>query len=175
MRFIGGKTNLLNDIMEVVSAIPSCQSVIDVFSGSGAVSARLKDEGFSVIGNDLMYFSYVLNRGTLGAKERPTFKTLGIDDPISFLNNLRIEDTNIKLEDCFIFCNYTPNENCSRMYFQKDNAIKIDIIRLTIEQWKKNNRINEDEYFYLLAALIAAVPFVSNITGVYAAYLKHWG
>ena len=34
--------------------------------------------------------------------------------------------------------------------------------------------IDEDEYFYLLARLISAVPYVSNIAGVYGAYLKHW-
>ena len=60
------------------------------------------------------------------------------------------------------------------MYFQNDNAIKIDIIRITIENWHMEHLINDDEYYYLLAALIAAVPYVSNITGVYGAYLKHW-
>lgn len=35
-------------------------------------------------------------------------------------------------------------------------------------------KITESEYYYLLACLISAVPYVANITGVYAAYLKHW-
>ena len=60
------------------------------------------------------------------------------------------------------------------MYFQPENAIKIDIIRLTIERWYNDGLVDEDEYYYLLACLISAVPFVSNIAGVYAAYLKHW-
>lgn len=45
---------------------------------------------------------------------------------------------------------------------------------MTIEKWKNNSLISENEYFYLLSALINAVPFVANITGVYAAYLKYW-
>ena len=45
---------------------------------------------------------------------------------------------------------------------------------MTIEKWYRSHQINENEYFYLLSALIKAVPFVSNITGVYAAYLKFW-
>ena len=60
------------------------------------------------------------------------------------------------------------------MYFQNQNALKIDLIRLTIEEWKKEGLLTEEEYFYLLAALIEAVPYVSNIAGVYGAYLKHW-
>ena len=60
------------------------------------------------------------------------------------------------------------------MYFRPENALKIDIIRMTIEKWKNNSLISENEYFYLLSALINAVPFVANITGVYAAYLKYW-
>ena len=70
--------------------------------------------------------------------------------------------------------NYSPVGDCNRMYFQPENAMKIDIIRLTIEKWYKSDLITEDEYFYLLASLINAVPFVANITGVYAAYLKFW-
>jgi len=34
--------------------------------------------------------------------------------------------------------------------------------------------IDEVEYYYLLASLIKGVPFVSNITGTYGAYLKEW-
>ena len=34
--------------------------------------------------------------------------------------------------------------------------------------------LNENEYYYLLAGLIEGVPFVSNITGTYGAYLKRW-
>lgn len=32
----------------------------------------------------------------------------------------------------------------------------------------------ELEYFYLLASLIEGIPYVSNITGTYGAYLKQW-
>lgn len=78
------------------------------------------------------------------------------------------------MDQCFIYNNYSPVGQCERMYFQPENALKIDIIRLTIEKWYTEELITENEYFYLLSSLINAVPFVSNITGVYAAYLKFW-
>ena len=34
--------------------------------------------------------------------------------------------------------------------------------------------LSDNEYYYLLAGLIEAVPYISNIAGTYGAYLKHW-
>ncbi len=175
MRFIGGKNLLLNDINNAIKQISSnAKSVIDIFSGSGVVSENLKSQGYDVFCNDQMYFAYVLVRGTVCLTKRPSFKNLGIKNPISYLNTMDTEKPLFEEEKLFIYNNYSPNGNCERKYFSMKNAKKIDIIRLTIEQWKEENRLTEDEYFYLLACLIAAVPYVSNIAGVYAAYLKDW-
>lgn len=175
MRYIGGKSNLLNDIYNVITqSTVNVNTIIDIFSGSGVVSSFLKENNYNVVGNDIMYFSYVLSRGTTALNQVPTFTNLGIADPIAYLNNLDIANTNINLDDCFIYQNYSPHGDITRMYFQNNNAIKIDIIRITIEEWFTHHLINDDEYYYLLAALISAVPYVSNITGVYGAYLKHW-
>ena len=157
MRYIGGKSLLLDNINGVISSeINGISSVIDLFAGSGAVSHYFKSNGLKTISNDFLYFSYVLG------------------NPIEYLNCLTLTDTEFKIEDCFIYNHYSPVGDCRRMYFRPENALKIDIIRMTIEKWKNNSLISENEYFYLLSALINAVPFVANITGVYAAYLKYW-
>lgn len=175
MRFIGGKSLLLDDIIEVIHKnTKDVKRVIDIFSGSGVVAKRCKAEGYEIIANDLLYFSYCMNRGTLNLNAKPDFAGLELQDPIAYLNGLTLEKTNIRLEECFIYRNYSPNEKCSRMYFQNENALKIDLIRITVERWRLEHKITEDEYFYLLASLIAAVPYVSNIAGVYGAYLKKW-
>lgn len=175
MRYIGGKSLMLSHINEVINnKTENVQSVLDIFSGSGVVATNFKRCNYEVITNDLLYFSYVLNRGTICLNEEPKFEQLGIENPLDYLNKLSIKETEFVLDDCFVYKNFSPNETCSRMYFQNHNAIKIDIIRLTIEKWKNEQKICEDEYFYLLACLINAVPCVSNITGVYGAYLKHW-
>ncbi len=167
MRYIGGKSGLIDNIHSAVSAT-ELSSVIDIFSGSSVVSASFKAANYDVIGNDLMYFAYVLGRGLISLKEKPKFSKLAklkIKDPIKFLNHLELKNTDFSQDDCFIYQNYSPNEKSSRMYFQSENAIKIDIIRLTIESWRNSSAINDDEYFYLLAVLISAVPYVSNIAG----------
>lgn len=149
------------------------KTVMDLFSGSGVVANAFKQAGFSVIANDNLYFAFALLRGSLVLKRPPEFKGLrakGITNPLDWLT---AQDGAIP-DRKFIFENYSPNANCQRMYFQNENALKIDFIRTTIENWHEQALITEDEYFYLLAALINAVPYVSNIAGIYAAYLKHW-
>lgn len=173
MRYIGGKTELLGNIRQAIGRRPVL-SFIDIFAGSGVVSNYMAKSGIKVISNDALYFSYVLNRGLITMSKRPAYKNLHIKDPIRFLNNLKIEDSHIALDRCFIWKNYSPHNGCSRMYFQEKNALHIDIIRITIERWFQNGLINTSEYYYLLSRLISAVPFVSNIAGVYGAYLKHW-
>ena len=173
MRFIGGKTLIIPYILELIKEKTiDVKSISDVFAGSGVVSREFKNLGYDVISNDLMYFSYVLLRGTVGINSKLEFKNLGISDPIAYLNNLNLENINLDLENCFIYQNYSPKGG--RMYFTEENALKIDLVRTQIENWYNASSINEDEYFYLIACIIEAVPFISNITGVYGAYLKHW-
>lgn len=176
MRYIGGKSLLLDNIYGSIQQFTdgTVQYFTDLFSGSGAVSAYMKSQGFCVTSNDKLYFSYVIVRGTVGLNKVPEFKKLKIDDPILYLNQIDVAKLNLDDDRNFIYQNYSPNLNCNRMYFQNKNALKIDAIRQEIEYWKQEKRINDDEYYYLLAALLLAVPFVANITGTFGAYLKYW-
>lgn len=178
MRYIGGKSLLLDKIYKVITDnTQDVCSVLDLFSGSGVVSAFLKEKGYNVVANDFIYFAYVLSRGTLNLNSEPTFEGLkakGITDVLAYLNNLSLEQSGYALQDCFVYNTFSPTEVCQRMYLQNHNAIKIDLIRQRIEEWKDAHTITDDEYYYLLASLISAVPYVSNIAGVYGAYLKHW-
>ncbi len=177
MRYIGGKTLLLDKISNAINEnCSSIHSIMDIFAGSGVVSSYLVQNGFQIISNDILYFSYVIQRCIIGISKIPSFdklKEIGIFAPLDYLNSLTINKTDFDIQKCFIYQNYSLGGS-SRMYFREDNALKIDIIRLTIEQWHLDGYINDDEYFYLLASLIYAVPYVANITGVYAAYLKFW-
>ena len=179
MRYIGGKSLLLNNIQSVIDTYTDnrIDTITDLFSGSGVVGANMKHNGYGVVSNDFLYFSFAISRGTTGINTQPAFNALkeqGILNPIEYLNTLKIEDTDFNIDKCFIYQNYSPNASCERMYFQNANALKIDIIRLQIEQWKNDNLLMDDEYYYLLASLLLAVPYVANITGTFGAYLKYW-
>lgn len=170
MRYIGGKSLLTGYIIDVVKdkAIGAA-SVTDIFAGTGVVGVLLKQNNYAVVANDLLYFSYVLNKGQLEMSTYPSKRILEI---IDYLNNMSIDTSSIDISRAFIYQNYSPHDRCQRMYFRNENALKIDIVRQEIERLRKE--ISETEYFYLLSLLIKAVPYVSNITGTYGAYLKYW-
>ena len=65
MRYIGCKTLLLDNIKTVIDEkAPNAKSLCDVFSGTSTV-ARFFKQWYEIYSNDLLYFSYVLQRGTI--------------------------------------------------------------------------------------------------------------
>src|SRR3989344_3426819 len=191
MRFIGCKENLLGFIETFVKQKDiRGNTFCDLFAGTGSVAKHFKKLGYKIISSDLLYFSYVLQKVYIEQNQYPKFakllkhlkinpveETLFTSDSqsakeiIKYLNNLeRVEG--------FIYKNYSPEgtqgQTNPRKYFTGDNAKRIDAIREKIEEWKKSNLLNEQEYFFLLGALIEAVPFVANISGTYSAFLKEW-
>lgn len=178
MRFIGSKTNLLKNIDMVISENTTENENVfcDIFSGTGAVARYFKPR-YEVHSNDILHFSYVIQKATVENNIKPSFpklRNIGISDPFKFLEETQIQILNYNDDSYFITKNYTPHADCERMYVSNKNAARIDFIRNTIEAWKNENLLTELEYYYLLAGLIEGVPSISNITGTYGAYLKHW-
>jgi len=177
MRYIGSKALLLQNIENVIKEnVDSANIFCDLFSGTSVVGRYFK-KYFQIYSNDLLYFSYVLQKATIENNEIPNFEKLKLFlngvEPFEYLENFDISNYTFK-NIPFIYENYSPNDKSERKYFTNENALRIDFIRQIIEEWKNNNLINENEYFYLLAGLIEGVPYVSNITGIYGAFLKHW-
>jgi adenine-specific DNA-methyltransferase len=54
------------------------------------------------------------------------------------------------------------------------NAYKADYIRFKLDEMKKDNIINNDEYIYLVGSLIISLDCVANTACVYGAYLKNF-
>nr|P14871.1 RecName: Full=Type II methyltransferase M.FokI; Short=M.FokI; AltName: Full=Adenine-specific methyltransferase FokI; AltName: Full=Modification methylase FokI [Planomicrobium okeanokoites]AAA24926.1 methylase (MFokI) [Planomicrobium okeanokoites] len=174
MRFIGSKVNLLDNIQEVIeeNVKDDAHVFMDLFSGTGIVGENFKKD-YQVLSNDSLYFSYILLKAKIENNSIPNFselKKIGIKEPLHYLENEEFEISH----EFFLTHNYSPYMGCERMYFTVENASRIDFIRLTLNRWKNESLINELEFAYLLAILIEAVPFISNISGTYGAYLKHW-
>lgn len=173
MRYIGSKANLLEEIEALIQTKTNGNEkvFVDLFSGTGVVAQHFKKD-YKVITNDMMHYSYAILRGSVTLNQHPRFEALvniGISSPLKYLNDLKPSISG------FITNHYSPSKNGEgRMYFTTENAMRIDTIRTEIENWKNKGLLTEDEYYYLLNSLIQSVPFVSNITGTYGAYLKHW-
>ena len=172
MRYIGCKKLLLENLEAVINEnVDEAEVFCDIFSGTACVSQYFKKK-YKIISNDLMYFSYSIQKATVENNKTPEFRKLKLN-PIEFFNSLTPEQLEA-LETDRRFCqnNYSPNGN--RMYLNSGNALRIDFIRNKTGEWKEKKLISESEYYYLLAVLIEAVPFVSNISGTYGAYNKFW-
>ncbi len=176
MNYIGSKYSLIDFLETYIdntlklyqeSRTPSEMVFADLFAGTGVVSGSFKKQGYSIIANDIQYYSYVItkhmieNNGNLD-KER-------CDQLISELNSLNGVEG-------FIYKNYsyggTEGQEFRRMYFSDFNAKKCDTIRITIEEWLQQRKINEHEYFFLLGSLLNSIDKYTNTASVYGAYLK---
>jgi adenine-specific DNA-methyltransferase len=167
MRFIGNKELIISDIstlFEELELTDKGLTLFDAFCGTGAVSDSLKDS-FNIISNDMLKWCVIYTRGRV-CSDNCTFENLKFD-PFKFFNS------NTKTSKEFFYKNYSPGGS-DRMYFTAENAGRIDYFRETIEKWKEDNLISENEYAYLIASLIESVSVVSNTAGVYGAFLKNW-
>ncbi len=178
VRYIGSKAALLDEIDKMIAKNTTNreETFCDIFAGTGIV-ARYFKQRYAVTSNDILHFSYVMQKATIENNSQPDFtklKELGIEDPIAYLEETEIGNVTYEDDSYFIAKNYSPHESCSRMYLTNENALRIDFIRNTINEWFTKSYINENTYYYLLAGLLEGVPYVSNITGTYGAYLKEW-
>ena len=177
MRFIGCKALLLDNIKSVIDEnAPDAKSFCDIFSGTATV-ARYFKQWYEVTSNDLLYFSHVLQRGTVAVDCLPTYEILqentGISDPVAYFNGLPLEQMErLPPERRFFQNTYAPIGG--RMYINDENALRIDFARNITEDWRKVGFLTDDEYYYLVACIVEGIPFVSNISGTYGAFHKEW-
>ena len=188
MNYIGSKLSLLSFLYESIFSIidKNCKTFCDLFAGTGIVGRYFKSKGFSIISNDIQYYSYVLNKHYIENNEYLNFCKL--ESEIKDLKNTPDKEKYIKVFDYldkiqnnkkgFIYLNYslggTRNNEYERLYFTDNNALKCDNIRIKIEEWFNCNKINEREYYFLMASLLESVDKCANTASVYGAFLKEY-
>lgn len=176
MNYIGSKYSIVDFIKSSIDKTlkqnneertPSEMVFADLFAGTGVVSGSFKELGYSIIANDIQYYSYVITKHMIennGNLDKDRCSAL-----IEELNN-------IDGVEGFIYKNYslggTKGHEFERMYFSDENAKKCDAIRIKIEEWKKSDYISENEYYFLLSSLINSIDKFANTASVYGAFLK---
>jgi adenine-specific DNA-methyltransferase len=159
LNYIGSKKTLLPVLDYVIcSNIEEKSTFGDLFAGTGIVGEYFSKKGFSVTANDTENYSYVINYATLIS---------------SYTENIKnIIETFKHLEGIsgLIHKNYSPLGK--RLFFTEENAKIADAVRLKIEELKNQNKINNDEYYFLISSLIQSIDKVANTTSVYGAFLK---
>lgn len=167
LNYIGSKTKLFPKIYKI------CKDNIDdlenktfgdLFAGTGVVGFNFEPYVKSVVSNDMEYYSYIINHSLLKCPYSEKIKKI-----INFCNS-----DELKLEEGLIYKNFSPNGECTRMFFTNENAIIGDTIQKYISKLFLENKINEIEYYFLLASVITSIDKVANVASVYGAYLKKY-
>lgn len=171
MRYLGNKVKLTKFIESVlVKHNVQGEVFADLFAGSSAVGDYFKSK-FRIVANDSMHFSAILSEAKIDNTGVPEFSRFigkyGVS-PFEQYNSR----TYTPQENYFVTRTYSPQGE--RQYFTKDNAVKIDGIRLNIEEDYKNGYLSRNEYCFLLASLIESSTRVSNTSGTYQAFFKFW-
>lgn len=185
MNYIGSKFSLLDFLEESIQKVAGSNGKIfcDLFAGTGAVGTHFKKKGYTVIANDIQYYSYVLNRHYIGNHKEMTFSKLTNDVPdlkeISKGERRKFVCAYLSGLDGakgFIYNNYcsggTGNREEPRQYFSDENGARCDAIRQKIEEWKGRNLLSDDEYYFLIASLLESIDKYANTASVYGAFLK---
>lgn len=161
INYIGSKYSLLNFLYEKIKDVDNLSESVfcDLFAGTNIVGLYFKDKVKQIISNDIEYYSYVIAKKYLS-------------NNLNVCNYLIDELNSLPGISGYIFNYYSENGFSKRKYFSEENGKKIDSIRQKIEEWKINNEINEDCYYYLLTLLLEASDKVANTTSVYGAFLK---
>ncbi len=171
MRYLGSKTRLVNHINKFILENNINGDVFcDIFAGTSTVGDYFK-ESYRIIANDFTTYSTILSRAKLLNADIPKFAKFVSKynvDPFIYFNKKEYKYEN----NYFITNNYSPKGG--RKYLSESNSIKIDGIRLELEELYKNRILNENEYSFILASLIDSITKVSNTTGTYEAFLKNW-
>lgn len=189
MNYIGSKLSLLPFLEQSITSVVGDQELgdltfCDLFAGTGAVGRHFKQKGCKVVANDIQYYSYVLNKQYIDNHEWMPFQ--GLEPEVEGLKDLPLDVTrqtlvcayldSIEGEKGFIYHNYSQGDSLdeqeSRLYFSRDNAMKCDAIRSKLAYWHLAGKISDNEYYFLLATLLEAIDRVANTASVYGAYLK---
>ena len=152
-RYIGSKQKLINWIFTIIKKECKGDSFIDIFAGTGIVSAIASKEYTNLIMNDFLYSNNLLYNAFFQDEK---FSQKRIDEIIKEYNNLNPDDLD---ENYF-------SKNFGDKFFSKNSAKKIGFIRENIEI----NKINL--YNILIASLIYSLDKIANTVGHYDAYFK---
>ena len=157
IKYIGSKRVLIPYIDAIVSQLPGCRTVLDLFSGTSRVSHALKRRGFHVHANDLNAYAHMLATAYVqadGNKWRRKAERL-----IRELQDVPGEE------------GYVTKTFCKESrYFKPKNGRKIDAIRERIAEMGLKPELEA----IVLVSLMEAADRVDSTTGLQMAYLKQW-
>lgn len=157
IKYLGSKRILVPYIVDLVSCLPDCRTVLDVFSGTARVAHALKRTGFFVYANDHNAYAYTLALCYIQADAQKWREpALELIERLQKVRRRRGYFTET-------FC-------VQSRFFKPENGARVDSIRNRIERL----RLPPELKAIALVSLMEAADRVDSTTGLQMAYLKKW-
>lgn len=182
MRLIGNKTKLVPAIEDFLARRGvTGGTLLDVFAGTASVARHFRGRGFRVRTNDLLWSSYAIQRAYVQLAGLPDLSGVTATAPVRRFRDRAKDDLAATL--AFLSEGLTPREGlisrqyaeggpADRLFFSRDNGLRIDAAHAQLVAWRAERRLDEDGFYLLLALLLEAADRVANISGTYGAFLK---
>ncbi|MBO5353263.1 MAG: DNA adenine methylase [Lachnospiraceae bacterium] len=153
-RYLGNKYRLLPFIKNIVEQeCENVHTVVDIFSGTGAVASAFQDR--QLITNDIMYSNYICNYAWFSPEPYDKKK---LESMIDTYNSMQISEENYM------------TRNFADTYFSREDCARIGFIREDIEQNHTRKKINFRERALLITSLLYAMDKIAKTCGHYDAY-----
>lgn len=175
--YIGNKRKLLGLINQAVAEtrVSPNGTFLDLFAGSGVVSRLAKKQGFRVISNDWEPYARAINQCYIACNSAPPFAHFG-----GYENAVAALNAAMPTED-WITRHLCPADDDQydihkeRLFYTHSNGMRIDAMRLQIEQWQTGGLLSELEFACLLAPMLYQACYTSNTSGVFKGFHNGWG
>ncbi|WP_419919127.1 DNA adenine methylase [Candidatus Poriferisocius sp.] len=170
--YIGNKRLLLGPIADALKQVQSETGnkklqLFDAFSGSGVVSRLFKSYASRLVANDLEPYAGVISRCFLANETEIDLNI--IKSVVESINDLTEE--NLASYPGIIERLYAPSDDNyikhgERVFYTRDNARRLDKLRLLIEQQNKDYRN------LLLGPLLSSASIHANTAGIFKGFYK---
>ena len=159
-RYMGCKQKLLLELQDVLQKYTTGNSFLDLFGGTGSVTAYFYPKYEKCIINDILYANELSYLAFFQSKD---FEQDKVDYYTEVFNNLNADE----IEDNYFSINYGYDR-----FFYKDDALIIGEIRQRIEDAYTQKEITKSTYNVLLCSLMFSTDKVAQTCGIYDSYSK---
>jgi len=156
-RYIGGKSELLEEIFKAIPVKYRKGKFVDIFAGTGVVASQATQFFSTVVVNDLLYSNLAIYEAFFGTAKYSKAK---LEKFAKYANE---EMKTNKTSNYF-------DKNFGGKFFSKTTARQIGFIRELINENDFN--LNKRERNILLASLLYSADRIANTVGHYEAYRK---
>ena len=178
LRYLGNKTRIVDHVARAVLPFGP-RRVVDIFSGTGTVSADMARRSIPVLANDHLYSAVVMTQASCLDERQVSFSELsGAASPQERYADVIVGLNQLPPQPGFFYREYAPSGQSrsghERFYLTVENAARIDSIREQISSCARSGSLTTLEEHLLIADLGRAMNQVANIAGTYGCFLQPW-